>query len=286
MKLSVALATYNEEENITRCLDAVSGIADEIIIVDGSSTDQTVEIARKLNAKILVKDNPPIFHINKQKAAEMCSGDWILHMDADEVVSSELADEIKIITGMSQGEINNRELKSPDTKLFYRHQQLLEQRDGKYGLTEGDIVAFFIPRKNLFFGKYLRYGGVYPDGVIRLTKNNKAEWPCKSVHEQMKIDGRVSWLENSLLHYDSPTLNRYMLRAGRYINLKVNEFKENKVQINLRNSLYFIIYKPLEVFLIMTIRHKGILDGWQGVTFALFSALHFPIAYIKYWRIK
>lgn len=283
-KLSVAIATYNEEANLARCLESVKNIADEIIIVDGSSTDDTVEIARKFNAKILVRDNPPIFHINKQKAADMCTGDWILHMDADEVISPELADEIKAIGKMSQGEINSRELKSPDTKLFYRHQQLLEQRDRKYGLAEGDIVAYFIPRKNLFLGKYLRYGGVYPDGVIRLTKNGKARWPCKSVHEQLEIDGQVSWLENSLLHYDSPTMGRYSLRAGRYINLKVQEFKNNKIQINIRNIFYYLFYKPLEVFLMMTFRHKGILDGWRGVTFAFFSGLHYPIAYLIYLK--
>lgn len=285
-KLSVALATYNEEANLAQCLESIRQLADEIIIVDGSSTDKTVEIAEKFNAKVLIKDNPPIFHINKQKALELCQNEWILQLDADEVVSPDLASEIKEIIKMNQDQINNRKLEGRDIKLFCRHQKLLEQRDGGYGVENGDIVAFFIPRKNNFLGKFLRYGGTYPDGVIRLVKNQKAIFPCKSVHEQITIDGRVSWLKNSLFHYDSPTLSRYHLRASRYINLKVQEFRDINVKINTKNFIYYVFYKPLQVFLMMIFRHKGILDGWRGVTFAFFSGLHYPIAYLIYLKGK
>ena len=85
-KLSVALATYNEEKNIARCLESVKDIADEIVIVDGSSQDKTVEIAKTYGATVHITSNPKIFHINKQKAIDMSKGDWILQLDADEVV--------------------------------------------------------------------------------------------------------------------------------------------------------------------------------------------------------
>ena len=96
-KLSIALATYNEEENLARCLDSIKDIADEIIIVDGTSIDKTVEIAKKYKAKVTVTTNPKNFHINKQKAIDQATGDWILQLDADETISPELKEEIKEI---------------------------------------------------------------------------------------------------------------------------------------------------------------------------------------------
>jgi len=93
-KISVAIATYNEEANITSCLEAVKGLANEVIVVDGSSTDETVAIAKKHGARVFVTNNKPIFHINKQMAIDKCRGKWILQLDADEQVSPELQDEI------------------------------------------------------------------------------------------------------------------------------------------------------------------------------------------------
>ena len=78
MKLTVAIATHNEENNLPKCLESVVGLADEIVVVDGSSTDNTVEVAKSFGAKVLVTNNPKIFHINKQKAINMASSDWIL----------------------------------------------------------------------------------------------------------------------------------------------------------------------------------------------------------------
>src|SRR5436309_2920056 len=100
-RLTVALATFNEEGNLGDCLESVKDIADEITIVDGSSSDKTVEIAKKYGAKVLVTDNHPIFHINKQKALDMATNEWILQLDADERVTPALAYEIKKVIAMT-----------------------------------------------------------------------------------------------------------------------------------------------------------------------------------------
>ena len=93
--LSVAIATFNEADNIERCLDAVSPWVDEIIVVDGHSSDDTVKIIKKYkNAKVIPTDNKAMFHLNKQMAIDACTSDWILQLDADEVVTPELRDEI------------------------------------------------------------------------------------------------------------------------------------------------------------------------------------------------
>lgn len=282
MKLSVALAVFNEEQNIKACLESVRGIADEIIVVDGGSADKTVEISKSYGAKVIVTDNPPIFHINKQKANEKASGEWILQLDADERVGNELAEEIRKIVQMDQEQLEKYQDKLPQKKLFLRHQRLLEQRDGQIGTKEGEIVAFFLPRLNFFLGKYLRFGGVYPDGVIRLFKKNKAYLPCKDVHEQYVVKGRVGWTKNCLLHVADPTFKRYLMRNSRYIDLIVREFHQNKIGKNFFQLIYFCLLKPFWWFFMTQIRHKGILDGRQGIIFSFFSALRFPRAYIRY----
>ena len=278
-KLSVVLATFNEENNIGDCLKSVRDIASEIIIVDGSSTDKTIEIAKSFGVKIEITDNPPIFHINKQKAIDMASNDWVLQLDADERVTKDLALEIEKIISFSNDEIVTYQKDLKSKKLFLRHQKLLEKRDGRIGSLEDEYVAFFIPRLNYFLGRYLRYGGVYPDGVIRLVKKNKAKFPCIDVHEQIRINGRVGWLENPLYHIDSPTFARYIKRNNRYTDLMAADLKNSKKGVFFEFNYFFI--KPFSWFFLTYFRHKGFLDGWQGFVFSLFSSLRFPIALIK-----
>ncbi len=282
-KLSVVLATFNEENNIHDCLESIKDLADEIIIVDGSSSDRTVEIAKKFDAKVIITDNPPIFHINKQKALELANNEWILQLDADERVSLPLKNEIKKVLNLTEKELEDYQTKLPQRKLFERHQKLIEQRDGKIG-TQGPYVAFFIPRLNYFLGKYLRYGGVYPDGVIRLIKKNKAHFPCVSVHEQIAVSGKVGWLQNPLYHKDSPTFKRYLERNKRYINLMAKDFQSANLKTSLFNSIKYLLFLPIYWFILTFIRHKGFLDSWQGFVFSFFSSLRFARAYIKYLK--
>jgi len=283
-KLSVVLATFNEENNLKACLESVKAIADEIVVVDGSSTDATREVAREYGARVIKTNNPPIFHINKQKALLAAKNEWILQLDADERVTEALADEIKKVISMNNDEIVNYEKKVKGRKLFLRHQELLRQRDGKIGEESGDYVAFFVPRLNYFLGKYLKYGGVYPDGVIRLVKNGKARFPAKSVHEQIEVSGRVGWLQNPLVHMADPTFERYLKRNSKYIDLIAREMKEDKVGKNPLEFVNFFVFKPVWWFFLTQVRHKGIFDGVQGVIFSFFSALRFPRAYWRYLK--
>src|SRR5512135_1195588 len=126
MSLSVVLATRNEEANIGRCLDSVKDIADEIIVVDEESSDKTREIAKSLGAKVFTEPHHEIFHITKEKALEKAGSDWILQLDADEVVTPGLA---KDILDVVRGGTKSKKI----NPLFLRHQRLLEARDGKIG---------------------------------------------------------------------------------------------------------------------------------------------------------
>lgn len=274
-KLSVVLAVRNEEENIAKCLDSIKDIADEIVVVDENSTDKTVDIAKKYGAKVFLETHHDNFHITKQKALEKATGEWILQLDADEVVTPELSKEIlEVVNGTHTPRLNN---------LFKRHQRVIEQRDGKIGKLTGEVVGYFIPRRNMFLGNPLIHAGVYPDPAIRLVKRGKAHFPTKSVHEIMQLDGEVSWLSNDMLHYDSPTFERYLSRLNRYTDLQAEELKQKKVSKNIFSLFKFSILLPTYYFLLLYIRHKGFLDGTRGFIWSLFSALRYQIAYFKYW---
>lgn len=286
-KLSVVLATRNEEKNIGRCLRSVKNIADEIIVVDEYSLDKTREIAKKYGAKVYLEPHHDIFHITKEKALEKASGDWVLQLDADEEVTDKLAAEIKEVIQLTDEEIKSRiNLDNKSLVHFNKHKMLLEKRDGKIGKDTGEVAAFFIPRLNIFLGKPLRYGGVYPDGVIRLLKKGKAKFPQKSVHEQIEVDGQVSWLFNPLKHYDSPTLKRYFMRLNRYTDLQAKELESKRVSKSFLGFLNYCLYKPFYTFGNIYFRHKGFLDGIPGFLWAFFSATHFPIAYFKYLTLN
>lgn len=286
VKLSVVLAVRNEEENIGRCLDSVKRIADEIIIFDEYSTDKTVEIAQKYGAKVFEEQHHDIFHITKQKAIDKASGEWILQMDADEVITADLGEEIKKVINMTEGELLEYKSKMLQNPLFRRHEAVIEKRDGKIDKNTGEVVAFFIPRLNMFLGKPLRYAGVYPDPAIRLIKKGKAYLPGKSVHEIMKVEGEIAWLKNSMEHYDSPTLSRYITRLNRYTDLHADELKVCHAPKNIFYLLYYCLIKAKLVFIKLFVRHRGYKDGLRGFLWSAFSAWHYPIAYFKYWTSK
>ncbi len=286
-KLSVVLATRNEESNIGRCLESVKNIADEMIVVDEHSTDKTREIAEKFGAKVFLEPHHDIFHVTKEKALEKAEYEWILQLDADEVVTPKLAIEIKEVINMTNEQIKYRVNPNKLNEMHFRkHQRLIERRDGKIGSNTGEITAFFIPRLNIFLGRPLRYGGVYPDGVIRLIKKGKAFFPQKSVHEQIQVEGEVAWLFNDLEHYDSPTFNRYLARFNRYTDLIAKEYKSRHVSKSGFAFINYVILKPVVTFFDLYLRHKGLLDGVSGFLWAFFSASRFAVAYFKYVTAK
>lgn len=276
MKLSLAIATYNEEKNIIRCLKSVYDWVDEIIVVDGSSTDKTVELIKKFDrqkkVKIFIEDNPPMFHINKQKAIERCVGDWILQLDADEEVSEELKLEI-------------RNLK----------------------LEISNYVAFWLPRLNFFLGKPLKKGGQYPDYTLRLYRNGLVRFPCKSVHEQVMIklqipnpksqtnsksqiqnskqfenwNLKIGYLKSPLLHYPYPTFSEYLNKWDRYTSLEALNLKKQGFKPSFWNFVQYFFILPQIWFFKTYFRHLGFLDGFAGYVFSLFSAMRYWGIYVK-----
>jgi len=247
-KISVVLAVFNEENNLKQCLESVKDLAWEIVIVDGGSQDKTLDIAREFNAKIIKTDNPPVFHINKNKAIDVAKGDWVFQLDADEIVTGELAKEIEQVTS-----------------------------------SESDINGYWIPRKNFFLGRFLTKGGQYPDYTLRLYRKGLGRLPAKDVHEQASVQGKTGYLKNDLLHLRDRNFSEYLDRFNRYTDLLASQMKETGIKRSFFSFLSFIIVKPLIWFVKAYFRHRGYADGLPGFVFALFSALRFSVSFIKFW---
>lgn len=247
-KVSVVLAVFNEEENLGQCLESVKDFAWEIVVVDGGSKDKTLDIAKSFSTKIIQTSNPANFHINKNKAIDASSGDWILQLDADEVVSKKLMYEIKKVVS-----------------------------------ENSDIDGYWIPRKNFFLGRFLTKGGQYPDFTLRLYKKGKGRLPAKDVHEQALVLGNVGYLKNDLLHLRDKNFSEYLKRFNKYTQFFSDQLKQSGIGKNPISFLDYCFIKPNIWFAKAYLRHRGYVDGFPGFIFALFSSLRFPVAYIKFW---
>lgn len=248
-KISVALAVYNEESNLKSCLESVKDLAWEYVLADGGSKDKTLQVAKEFGAEIIHTKNLQNFHINKNKAIDAASGDWILQLDADEIVSANLKQEIK---------------KAVESKKY----------DG-----------YWIPRKNFFLTRFLTKGGQYPDYTLRLYRKGKGRLPGKDVHEQAVVDGTVGYLKNDLLHLRDKNFSLYLTRFKRYTDLLATQWKEQGKTINLVTFVNYFFLKPIFWFVKAYIRHRGYVDGFPGLVFAFFSSLRFSVSYYKLWRL-
>ncbi len=251
IKLSIAMATYNEEKNIEHSLNSVKGWADEIVIFDGSSSDNTVKLAKKLGAKVFVVDNPPHFHVNKQKAIDICQGDWIFQLDADEELTSDLKEEISKII-----------------------------------LNGSKYAGYYIPRKNYFLAHWMKKTANYPDPVIRLFKKGKGRVPAKATHEQIEIDGEIGWVKNDMLHYGDVSFTRYLIRSNRYSSMDARYLKAAETKITFGFSVKYLFFYPIKTFFLLYFRHQGFRDGMAGFAFSLYSGFHYISTYLKYYESK
>jgi glycosyltransferase involved in cell wall biosynthesis len=250
--LSVVLATHNEAANLPKCLEPIHLLADEIIIVDGESSDDTVKIAKSFGAKVISTTNKPNFHINKQMAMDEAKGNLVLQLDGDEVV---------------------------DPGLLHFIEQAMNSS------FQPDIAAWWIKRKNFFMGRFLTKGGQYPDPVIRLYRKGKARLPQRDVHEQMVVDGNTGWAEGHLLHYSNPTFADYLRKFNTYTTFKAQQLFDSDVKITLLNTIKYLWWLPTKTFFLLYFRHKGFMDAVPGLTFALWSGWHHSVAYMKLWEM-
>lgn len=252
MKLSIVIITYNEENNIRDCLESVKS-ADEIIIIDGFSTDKTVEICKKYTNNIYQRKNTSNLNVNKSYGFEKATCDWILYLDADERVSSELTEEIRELLSRNQGS----------------------------GSVSSKFVAYKMPRKNFYFGRWLRYGGHYPDNQLRLFIRGKAHLECLHVHERLQVNGKIGLLHHPLIHHSYPTISQYIKKFDFYTNFEAEYLFQNRKRCCV---LHYLIVEPGLKFIRKYVFKFGFLDGVPGFLACIFHSLGIIVTYGKYWQ--
>jgi glycosyltransferase involved in cell wall biosynthesis len=249
MGLSVAIVSLNEEANIGRTLESVRWAA-EIILVDSGSSDRTCEIARQHGAKVVLEPWRG-YTAQKNYAIEQCTHDWVLSLDADEEVSLGLAEEIRRAVG-----------------------------------NPGSPNGYWMPRKNLFLGRWVRFGGFYPDPKLRLFRRNKAFVIGADPHDRIElrrgVDQRTGRFKNPLVHYTYPTLFYYLEHMNRYSSLGA---KAAVASGHRRFSILNIVFRPLATFIYNYFFRRGFLDGREGLLLHLYHAVYVSNKYAKAWEL-
>jgi glycosyltransferase involved in cell wall biosynthesis len=251
VKISIALITLNEEVNLPRTLESVKPLVrdgqGEIIIVDSGSTDRTLDIARSFGAKIF-SESWKGFAAQKNSAMEKASGDWVLQLDADEVLEAELTLELD---------------------------HALEQ--------SGNLVGYWIPRKNYFLGRWIKHGGLYPDPKLRLIRRGAGKFEEYGAHPTIKVEGATGRLKHALVHNAYPDLSGYIDH--------MNSYSSSGAQVVVAQghrgfNLLNIVVRPKLTFVYNYIFRLGFLDGCEGFLLHMYHAVYVSWKYAKAWELS
>ncbi|MCK4863954.1 MAG: glycosyltransferase family 2 protein [Gammaproteobacteria bacterium] len=243
--LSVTLIVKNEEKNLAECLDTVTW-ADEIVVLDAGSEDRTIEIAKQYTDKVYINADWQGYGIQRQRLQEFSSGDWILMLDADERLTSELISTIK------------NALNADDRNLVYA-----------------------LPRLSWCFGDFIRHSGWYPDYVTRLYAKDKAQYGEQLVHEKLEYGKgmKLVKLKGDLLHYTYRDLEHYLVKSAGY----ASAWAEQRQKKGKSSSLSQGFLHGVACFLKMYVFRLGFLDGRQGLLLAMLSGHSTFAKYADLW---
>lgn len=246
--ITAVIPAKNEEKNIERCIKSVLW-CDKIIVIN-TGIDKTAAIAKKLGAEVVEKDKTGIDNFeevqnNLNSAIENCSTDWMLRVDADEVVTDKLKNEIF-------------------EKLKMKN--------------ENSPVAYGIPRAPNFLGHFLKGGDWAYDRLVRLFRPKFCRYdPVVKVHEQFKVNGQIGYLKSNLLHYSHPDKKTLLKKFDSYTTLETKQLQETKL-----SAFFKLIFVPPYVFLRWMIYHHGYRDGFIGIQAGLMRAYYDLLLYSKY----
>lgn len=245
VKLSVVIISFNEERNIAQCIESVSDIADEVLLVDSHSRDRTVEVAKELGATVLFHDFEG--HVEqKNYALSQAKYDYVLSLDADEEVSIEMAREIAAI-----------------------------KHDWK-------STAYSFNRLNKFCGRWIKHGLWYPDRKLRLWDRRQGRWGGENPHDKviMNEGSTITAVKADILHYTVHTIDDYIDQINKFSTIQA----QNLTDKGFRPSFFHIVLKPIYKFMVAYFIRLGFLDGWRGYLIARGAALGVYLRYVKVRR--
>ena len=240
MRISVIIIAKNEQASIRRCLESVKW-ADEIIVLDSGSTDDTVNICREYTQHVHETDWPG-FGPQKNRALERATSDWVLSLDADEWVTPALRDEIA------------RAVAQPR-----------------------DVVGFRLPRLSSFCGRFMRHSGWWPDYVVRLVRRDAARFSDDAVHERVIVNGKTGTLREPLMHETYVDLDELLAKMNHYSTLSARD----KQRDGKRSGLPMAVARGAWAFVRTYFLRGGFLDGREGFMLAVATAEGTYYRYVK-----
>lgn len=236
----------NQEEQLSKCLESLT-FCDEIIVIDDHSMDNSVKVAESRGARVYKRKLNNDFASHRNWAMEKAKNEWILFIDADEVVSQELA-----------------------TELYQQTSQFLT-----------DLNGFYVKRVDFMWGRKLRFGDAGNTKILRLAKKSKGKWEGR-VHETWEVLGEKGTLKNPLYHYPHPTVHEFLKEINYYSNLRAQELNDKRISVNI----FSIILHPFGKFIINYFLKLGFLDGTAGMISALMMSFHSFLVRGKLWQLK
>ena len=239
-KISVAIITHNEERNIRDCLESVKW-ADEIVVVDNGSTDETINICQEYRARVY-QEGWKGFSGQKNSAIEKTANEWVLSLDADERIGPELRQEIETAL---QGD-------SP-------------------------VDGYWIARKNYFLGRWVRHCGWYPDRNLRLFRKSRGRFTERAVHEKVEVQGKTANLNHPLVHETYRSLSDFFIRSDRYSTLAAGEMGRQGRKYRWGD----VFFRPPLTFLQMYLLRAGFLEGYWGFLLSVLYSYYTFAKYAK-----
>jgi len=251
MKISATIITFNEEQNIKRCLDSLLEVADEIVVVDSYSTDQTETICKSYEQVRFIKNKFPGHIEQKNFAIEQAEFDWILSLDADECLSENLKTEIETI------------------KLANQY----------------NFQAYSMPRLNNYCGQWIKHSGWYPDRKVRLWNRKVGRWGGNNPHDKVILDPDIPSgnLKADLLHYTIASLSAHINQVNKFSEIAAQQLMNSEKK---SSATFKMIFDPPFMFIKRYILQLGFLDGFYGLTIAVISAQAKFLKYAKYKQLK
>jgi glycosyltransferase involved in cell wall biosynthesis len=246
INLSVVILSKNESQNIESCIRSVKDLADEIIVIDDFSEDDTVKIAERWGAKVVVRkmENEGI---HRNWAYAQAKNLWVLSLDSDERVTPELQEEVRSID-----------------------------------LLRCEFSAFTIPRRNYIGEYWFRFGGQYPAAQLKLFKKDKFRYEEVQVHPRAFLDGECGHLKKDIIHYSYKDFSDFLSKLNKQTTLEAQKWFSTGRKMSFGHALW----RTIDRFFRKFIGKKGYQDGFMGFMLAVFDSIYQIVSFAKYWELK
>jgi glycosyltransferase involved in cell wall biosynthesis len=259
--ISVVLSVRNEEAKIEQALGSVRW-ADEIILMDNESTDSTARLAKKYGAKVYRGKNNPMLNVNKNIGFTKATSDWILSLDGDEVITPELAVEIRRVIRHTSCKPGSADEPARD-------------------VADSGTAGYWIPRKNFLFGKWIQHGLWWPDKQLRLFRRGMGAFPCKHVHEYLALTGPAGELAQPMIHHNYETVSQFIRKMDElYTESEVSAYQNQGYCIKWTDAVRF----PVSDFVKTYFAQKGYKEGLHGLVLSMLQAFYSFIVFVKLWE--